>query len=83
MDNIETVGEAIAHGICDYFGVEYVAPASEKKQIVLGEFDTLREADDYLGVLIAEMDYAMEQADIAKAAAARVKAELLKTKVVG
>jgi hypothetical protein len=55
----------------------------EKKQIVLGEFDTLREADDYIGGLLAKMDYAMAQADLAKLAAADVKNELLKAKVVG
>ena len=83
LDNIEAVGEAIAHGICDYCGVEYVPPVVEKKQIVLGEFDTLREADDYIGGLLAKMDYAMAQADLAKLAAADVKNELLKAKVVG
>ena len=83
LDNIEAVGEAIAHGICDYCGVEYVPPVVEKKQIVLGEFDTLREADNYIGGLLAKMDYAMAQADLAKLAAADVKNELLKAKVVG
>lgn len=83
IENVEAIGEAIAHGICDYCGVEYVPPVVEKKQIVLGEFDTLREADDYIGGLLAKMDYAMAQADLAKLAAADVKNELLKAKVVG
>ena len=83
IENVDAMGEAIAHGICDYFKVEYVPPVVEKKQIVLGEFDTLREADDYLGALMAKMDYAMAQADLAKQAAADAKNELLKAKVVG
>jgi N-acetylmuramoyl-L-alanine amidase len=49
IENVEAIGEAIAHGICDYFKVEYVAPVEEKKQIVLGEFDTIKEADAVLG----------------------------------
>lgn len=83
IENVEAIGEAIAHGICDYCGVEYVPPVVEKKQIVLGEFDTLREADDYIGGLLAKIDYAMAQADLAKLAAADVKNEMLKAKVVG
>ncbi len=29
--NTEAIGEAIAHGVCDYLGVAYVAPKSESK----------------------------------------------------
>ena len=74
-------GVAIAKAVLKKLGIEW-KPA-EKKQIVLGEFDTLREADDYLSGLLAKMDYAMAQADLAKLAAADVKSELLNAKVVG
>ena len=49
LDNIEAVGEAIAHGICDYCGVEDVPPVVEKYRIVLGEYNTIKEADAALG----------------------------------
>lgn len=74
-------GVAIAKAVLKKLGIEW--KPEEKKQIVLGEFDTLREADDYIGGLLAKMDYAMAQADLAKLAAADVKNELLKAKVVG
>ena len=66
-----------------YGGGELPETEEPYKQILLGEFKTLREADDYLGALIEKMDYAMAQADLAKLAAADVKNELLKAKVVG
>jgi hypothetical protein len=65
------------------YGGGELPETEEKKSIVLGEYDTLREADDYLGALIEKLDYAMAQADLAKLAAADVKNELLKAKVVG
>jgi N-acetylmuramoyl-L-alanine amidase len=77
-------GVATAKGILKQLGIAYVPETEEAdKQIVLGEFKTLREADDYLGALLAKLDYAMAQADLAKLAAADVKNELLKAKVVG
>lgn len=30
IENVEVVGEALANGICNYFGVEYILPADEK-----------------------------------------------------
>lgn len=76
-------GVAIAKGILKDLGIEYIDPYKATYRVELGEFDTLREADDYLGALMAKMDYAMAQADLAKLAAADVKNELLKAKVVG
>ena len=60
LDNIETVGEAIAHGICDYCGVEYIPPVVEKKLIVLGEYETLREADNELARIFELINTAQE-----------------------
>lgn len=82
-DNMRKIAESAARGLCSYFGIPFVDPYAGKKQIVLGEYDTLREADDYLGDLLAKLNYAMAQADLAKLAAADVKNELLKAKVVG
>ena len=75
LDNIEAVGEAIAHGICDYFKVEYVPPVVEKKQIVLGEFDTIKEADAVLGQIY-------ELLGVAQKALVTLDAELHKAVVV-
>ena len=52
IENTEAIGEAIAHGICDYFGVAFIPPVVEKKSLVLGEYETLREADDALSDLL-------------------------------
>lgn len=49
IENVESIGEAIAHGICDYCGVEYVPPVVDKYRIVLGEYNTIKEADAALG----------------------------------
>lgn len=75
LENIEAVGEAIAHGICDYFKVEYVPPVVEKKQIVLGEFDTIKEADAVLGQIY-------ELLGVAQKALVTLDAELHKAVVV-
>lgn len=29
IENVELIGETIAHGICDYFGISYIAPGSD------------------------------------------------------
>lgn len=75
LENLEAVGEAIAHGICDYFKVEYVPPVVEKKQIVLGEFDTIKEADAVLGQIY-------ELLGVAQKALVTLDAELHKAVVV-
>ena len=51
IENVETIGEAIAKGICNYYGVAYVAPVVEKYRVVLGEYNTQKEADAALGNL--------------------------------
>jgi anaerobic ribonucleoside-triphosphate reductase len=75
IENVEAIGEAIAHGICDYFKVEYVPTVVEKKQIVLGEFDTIKEADAVLGQIY-------ELLGVAQKALVTLDAELHKAVVV-
>lgn len=52
IENVEHIGEAIAKGICNYFGVKYVPPVVEPVpvyRIELGEYDTIKESDAALG----------------------------------
>ena len=51
VENVEIIGEAIAKGICNHYGVSYVEPVVSipKYSLVLGEYDTIKEADDVLG----------------------------------
>ena len=77
IENVEAIGEAICQGVCDYFGVAYVPKElPEKKQIVLGEYDTLRAADDELGAIL-------EKISVIELAVADLRARLDKAKVVG
>lgn len=84
IENVEAIGEAICQGVCDYFGVAYVPKElPEKKQIVLGEYDTLREADDALGEIhatIAALEAALSNA---KTYAGKLEDALKNVKVVG
>lgn len=84
IENVEAVGEAICQGVCDYFGVAYVPKdLPEKKQIVLGEYDTLREADDVLGEIHATIASLEAALDDAKTYAGKLEAALKNVKVVG
>lgn len=84
IENVEAVGEAICQGVCDYFGVAYVPKElPEKKQIVLGEYDTLREADDVLGEIHATIAFLETALDDAKTYAGKLEAALKNVKVVG
>lgn len=84
IENVEVIGEAICHGVCDYFGVAYVPKdLPEKKQIVLGEYDTLREADDVLGEIHATIASLETALDDAKTYAGKLEAALKNVKVVG
>lgn len=83
LDNIEAVGEAIAHGICDYFKVEYIPPVVEKKLVVLGEYDTLREADDALAALLSDAAKAEEMLNEANVALAKIRKALDGIRVEG
>lgn len=84
IENVEEIGEAICQGVCDYFGVAYVPKElPEKKQIVLGEYDTLREADDVLGNIYATIASLETALDDAKTYASKLEAALKNAKVVG
>lgn len=84
IENVEAIGEAICRGVCDYFGVAYVPKElPEKKQIVLGEYDTLREADDVLGEIHATIAFLETALDDAKTYAGKLEAALKNVKVVG
>lgn len=84
IENVEAVGEAICQGVCDYFGVAYVPKElPEKKQIVLGEYDTLRAADDALGEIHATIASLETALDDAKTYAGKLEAALKNVKVVG
>lgn len=84
IENVEAIGEAICQGVCDYFGVAYVPKElPEKKQLVLGEYDTLREADDVLGEIHATIAALEAVLDDAKTYAGKLEAALKNVKVVG
>lgn len=75
IENVATIGEAICEGICKYFGEKYIPPVTEKYCIVLGEHNTLREADNELGGIF-------EKLSVLIAAANELDAELHKAKIV-
>lgn len=66
-----------------YGGGELPATEETKKQIVLGEYDTLRKADDALGEIQATISALEVALDDAKTCAAKLEAALKNVKVVG
>lgn len=48
VENTEKIGEAIAAGICDYFGVAYILPEGKVYRIQLGAFKNKYLAEDML-----------------------------------
>lgn len=61
IEHTTEIGEAIAKGICNYFGVKYVEPEQPKtNHIVLGEYGTIKEADAALGAIYAKLEAAAE-----------------------
>ena len=66
-----------------YGGGELPATEETKKQIVLGEYDTLRKADDALGEIQATISALEVALDDAKTCAAKLEAVLENVKVVG
>ena len=66
-----------------YGGGELSATEEPKKQIVLGEYDTLRKADDALGEINATISALEVALDDAKTCAAKLEAVLKNVKVVG
>lgn len=76
IEHVVDIGEAIAKGICNHFGVKYVEPAKpETYQIVLGEYATIKEADAALGAIYAKLD-------AAEKAIAEAGKELRKAKII-
>lgn len=69
-------GAAIAKGVLKELGIKWKPKEQEKTQIVLGEYDTLREAEDELGEIF-------EKLNSIELAAADLRARLEKAKVVG
>lgn len=65
IENTELIGETICKGICNYFGVEYVEPVVyvPKYQIVLGEYDTIRDADSALATIYGAINVLKSFAD--------------------
>lgn len=59
IEHTTEIGEAIAKGICGYFGVKYVAPVVEKPtvyHIEMGEYPTIKEADVALAGIFGKVD---------------------------
>ncbi len=65
IENVEAIGEAIAKGICNYYGKAYVPPKTEEYSIVLGKYGTRKEADAVLGGIyerISSVEAALSEA---------------------
>lgn len=76
IENVEQIGEAIAKGICAYFGVKYVSPEVEPMpvyRVELGEYGTIKEADANLGAIYAAIT--MTKAAITSAETALTEAQ--------
>ena len=62
IENVGAIGEAIAEGICNYYGVSYVTPFAEKYSVVIGECGTQFEAEaklDKIKALISTAESAL------------------------
>lgn len=82
-ENLRAIAANAAQGLCEYFGIPFVDPYAEKKLVVLGEYETLREADDTLGEIQAVIS-SLETALVdAKNYAGKLEAALKNVKVVG
>jgi hypothetical protein len=62
IENAEAIGEAIAKGICSYFGKTYVEPKPAKTyKVVLGEYKTKEEAEAALAMVQLALEAARKQ----------------------
>ena len=62
IENAEAIGEAIAKGICSYFGKTYVEPKPAKTyKVVLGEYATEEAAEKALDDIRLAMEVARKQ----------------------
>ena len=76
-------GVAIAKATLKELGIEWIPADQEKKALVLGEYDTLREADDALAALLSDAVKAEEMLNEANVALAKIRKALDGIKVVG
>lgn len=85
IENVEAIGEAIAEGICNYFGVKYVPPVVEPApvyRVELGEYGTIKEADANLGAIYAAITSAETALTEAQNKLAELETALRKAKIV-
>lgn len=76
IENVEEIGEAIAKGICSYFGKKYVAPAPAKTyKLVLGEYATEAEAEAARGKIQVALEAARKELTLAETLLASAKVE--------
>lgn len=62
IEHVVDIGEAIAKGICNHYGVKYVAPAAAKTyKVVLGEYKTEAEADAAKDKIMVALEAARKQ----------------------
>lgn len=62
IENVEAIGEAIAKGICSYFGKTYVEPKPAKTyKVVLGEYESEEAAKKALDDIHLAMEVARKQ----------------------
>ena len=77
----EAMGVAIAKGILETLSIQWVS--DQKKQIVLGEYETIREADNALGDIYETISSLETAVDNAKTYANKLESVLKNVKVVG
>lgn len=68
IEHTTEIGEAIAKGICNYFGVKYVEPEQPKTyKVVLGEYKTEAEAEAARDKILVALETARKQLAAAEA----------------
>ena len=82
-ENLRAIAANAAQGLCEYFGIPFVDPYAEKKLVVLGEYGSLREADDALGEIHTTISSLETALDEAKTYVGKLDAALKNVKVVG
>ena len=51
IENAEEIGEAIAKGICAYFGKKYVEKPKKVYRVLIGEYENKADADALVALL--------------------------------
>lgn len=79
IENVEEIGEAIAKGICSYFGVKYVAPEPpappKTYKLVLGEYKTEAEAEAAKDKILVALEAARKELTLAETLLVSAKVE--------